>query len=77
LGEFNSDLNVFCLGAFVSTSKKNDQHHSSLLRIDPVARAMVDPQLRDSSSDGPDITRIAAEEALNPGLHERLCPEIP
>ena len=28
-------------------------------------------------SDGPDITRIAADETLDPGLHGRLGPEIP
>ena len=38
---------------------------------------MVDPQLRDSSPDGPDIARIAADETLNPGLRERFRPEIP
>jgi len=67
-GEFDGGLDDLRLGAFVTTSKKNDQHLSSLLKIDPVARAMVDPQLRDSSPVGPDIARIAADETLNPGL---------
>lgn len=37
---------------------------------------MVDPQLRHACPYRPDITRIAANEALNPGLNLRLGPQI-
>ena len=38
---------------------------------------MVDPQLRNSGPNGPNITWIAADDAFNPGLNERLGPEVP
>jgi hypothetical protein len=70
-------FNIFCLGALVTTGEKNDQHRILLLKIDPVTRAIVDPQLRDSCPNGPNIAWIAADEAFNPGLNERLGPEVP
>jgi hypothetical protein len=47
------------------------------MKIDPVSRAIVDPQLRDSCPNGPNIAWIAADDAFNPGLYERLSPEVP
>jgi hypothetical protein len=35
------------------------------------SRAVVDPQLRNASPNGLDITRIAADKALNPGQNLR------
>ena len=69
--------NIFRLGALVTTSEKNDQHRSSILEIYPVTRAIVNPQFRNSSPNGPDIAWIAADEALNAGLVERIRTEIP
>jgi hypothetical protein len=76
-GEFLSKLNIFCLGALVTTGKKNDQHQTPLLKIDTVTRAIVDPQLRDSCPYRPEIARIPADDAFNPGLNESLSPEFP
>jgi hypothetical protein len=73
LGRFN----IFGLGALVTTGEKNDQHRSPLLKIDSVTGAIVDPQLRDSCPNGPNIAWIAADEAFNPGLNKRLSPEVP
>ncbi len=70
-------INIFRLGALVTISEKNDQHQTSLLKIYPVIRAIVDPHLRNSSPNGPDIAWIAADEALNAGLVERIRAEIP
>jgi hypothetical protein len=61
----------------VVVGKKNNQHSSSLLKIDSVTRAKINPQLRYSSTYGAYIAWIAANEALNPGLHDRLGPQIP
>jgi hypothetical protein len=65
------------LGALDITGEKNDQHRSTLLKIDSVPRAIVDRQFCDPSPNRPDIARIAADEALNPCLNQRLGPEIP
>ena len=70
-------LNIFCLGVLVTTSEKNNQHRTPLLKIDLVTRAIVDPPLRNSSTNGPNIAWIAADDAFNPGLNERLSPEVP
>jgi hypothetical protein len=70
-------FNIFCLGAFVSTGKKNDQQRTPLLKTDPVTRAIVDRQLRDSCPNGPNIAWIAADEAFNSGLNECFSPEVP
>jgi hypothetical protein len=61
-------FNIFRLGALVTIGEKNDQHRSSLLKIDPVTRTIVDRQLRNSIPAVPDIYWIAEDEALNPGL---------
>jgi hypothetical protein len=37
----------------------------------------VDPKLRDFCPNGPHITRVAANDAFNPGLHESLSPDGP
>jgi hypothetical protein len=37
----------------------------------------MDPQLRNSSAYGAYVPRIAAKEALNPRLDNRLGPQIP
>jgi hypothetical protein len=37
----------------------------------------VDPQLRNSSPNGPNIAWIAADDAFNPGLNQCLSPEAP
>jgi hypothetical protein len=70
-------LNIFSLGALVTTGEKNDQHRTPLFKIDSVTRAIVDPQLRISGPNGPNIAWIAADDAFNPGLNERLSPEVP
>jgi hypothetical protein len=44
--------------------------------VDPVARAVVDPQLGHASPNGLDVTRIAADEALDPGENLRPAPQI-
>jgi len=44
--------------------------------VDPVPRAVVDPQLRHAGPNGLDVTRIAADEALDPGLNLRPGPQI-
>jgi len=77
LSEILRRFNIVGLGALVTTGKKNDQHRTPLLKIDPVTRAIVDPQLRNSRPNGPTIAWIAADDAFNPGLNERLSPEIP
>jgi hypothetical protein len=77
LSEILRRFNIFGLGALVTTGEKNDQHRTPLLKIDPVTRAIVDPQLRDSCPNGPNIAWIAADDAFNPGLNERLSPEVP
>jgi hypothetical protein len=65
--QLNGSLNILRLRALVSASQKDDQGGSLLQVVDPVSRAKVDPQLRNASSDGFGIARIAADEALNPG----------
>jgi hypothetical protein len=70
-------FNIFDLGALVTTGEKNDQHRTPLLKIDSVTRAIVDPQLRDSCPNGPNIAWVAADDAFNPGLNESLGPEVP
>jgi hypothetical protein len=70
-------FNIFDLGALVTTGEKNDQHRTPLLKKDPVTRAIVDPQLRYSSPNGPYIVWIAADDAFNSRLNERLSPEVP
>jgi hypothetical protein len=77
MSEILSRFYIFRLGALVTTGKKNDQHRPPLLKIDPVTRAIVDPQLRDSRHNRPNIAWIAADDAFNPGLNERLSPDIP
>ena len=37
----------------------------------------MDPQLRDSCPNGLNIAWIAADDAFNPDLYERLSPEVP
>ena len=44
--------------------------------VDPVARAVVDPQLGHASPNGLDVTRIAGDEALDPGENLRPAPQI-
>jgi hypothetical protein len=58
-----SRFKIFRVGALVTTGKKNDQHRTTLLKIDPVTLAIVDPQLRDSRPNGPNIIRITADAA--------------
>jgi hypothetical protein len=65
--QLNGSLNILRLRALVSASQKDDQGGSLLQVVDPVSRAKVDPQLRNASSDGFGIARIAADEALKPG----------
>jgi hypothetical protein len=62
---------------YFTTGKKNVQRRTSLLKIDPVTRATVDPQLQDSCPNGPNIAWISANDAFNPGLNERLGLEVP
>ena len=45
-------------------------------RIDSVTRPKVDRQPRHASTNGFDVTKIAAYEAFNPGLHLSLGPQI-
>jgi hypothetical protein len=77
VGKINCCSDVLSLGAFIATGKKNNQHSPSLLKIDSVTRTKIDPQLRYSSTYGAYIAWIAANEALNPGLDDRLGPQIP
>ena len=64
------------MAAFIVTGKKII-NIASLLKLDSVTRAKIDPQLRYSSTYGAYIAWIAANEALNPGLDDRLGPQIP
>ena len=60
----------------VSTSQQDDQGGSPLQVIDPVSRAVVDPQLRHAGPNGLDVTRIAADEAFDPGQNLRPASQI-
>jgi len=46
--EILSRFNIFRFGTLVTISEKNYQHLASLLKINLVARATVDPKLRDT-----------------------------
>jgi hypothetical protein len=61
-------FDIFRLADLVTSREMNDQNRSTLLKIDPVARAIVDSLLRVSSSNGPKITWLATDEAFNPGM---------
>jgi len=69
-------LNIFRLGALITTSEKSHQNRPSLLKIDPVTRTIVDPKFTNSSRHGPNIASISADVELNPGLNQRRNPEI-
>jgi len=52
-------LDVFRLRALVATIEKNNKHVALAYEIDTVARAITNPKLRDTFSDGTDITWIS------------------
>ena len=56
---------------FCSLVIKDDQGGSPLQVVDPVYRAVVDPQLRHARRNGLDGTKIATDEALDPGQNLR------
>jgi hypothetical protein len=49
-------LDVFCLRALVATSEKDNKHVALAYEIDPVSRAITNTKLRDTFSDGTNIT---------------------
>ena len=49
---------------------------SPLQVVNPVSRAVVDPQLRHARPNGLDVTWIATDEALDPGLNLRPASQI-
>jgi hypothetical protein len=51
--------------------RKDDQGGSPLQVVDPVSGALVDPQLRHAGPNRLDVTRIGADEMLDPGLNPR------
>ena len=57
----------------MTSGEKNDQHPTPLLKIDPVIGAIVDLQIKDSCRNRPNISRISAEGAFNPGLMNALA----
>jgi hypothetical protein len=57
----------------VTIGEKYAQHPTPLLKIDPVTGAIVDPQIRDSCRNRPNIARISAKGTFNPGLMNALA----
>jgi hypothetical protein len=58
-GKILGKLDVFCLGALIATSEKNNKYVALAYEIDPVARAITNPKLRDTFSYWTDITWIS------------------
>ncbi len=58
-GKILGMLDVFHLRALVATSEKNNKHIALAYEIDPIARAIPNPKLRDTFSDWTDITWIS------------------
>jgi len=59
------------LSIFLSTSQKDDQFSSVLLEIHPIARAIVNSQLRDTFTNWFDIPRVSGCQPFDPDLDSR------
>jgi hypothetical protein len=69
-------LDVFCLRAFVVSSEKNNKHVALAYEIDPVARAITNPKLRDTFSDWTDITWISQGQTFDTNVDTGFCCSI-
>jgi hypothetical protein len=58
-------FDVASLASFITTSQQNYHLASMLLVINPITGAVIDPQLRDSLTYGPYISRIPSCQAFN------------
>jgi hypothetical protein len=76
-GEILRRFTTLRLGALITTGEKNGQHRTPLLKIGSVIWVRVDLQLEDSCPNGTNIAGIAADDALNLGLNERLSSKVP
>jgi hypothetical protein len=75
-GKAQRGLDVFGLGAFVTTSQQNNQLTSLLFEIHPITGALVDPQLRNAFTHRLYIPRISRCQALDSCEHSRPCLNI-
>src|SRR5664280_599682 len=75
LGDPARLLDVAVLTGLVATTQQHDQPLSLLQVIDPVARAIVDPQLRDPATYRLHIAGVARSKAIDP--HQDSCSDPP
>lgn len=69
--ETQGGFDVLGLGALVPTGQQNDQLSPSLLEIHPITGAVVDSQLRDTFTNGLDISWVSGSEPFDPCLDAR------
>ena len=75
--EAQGGLDVFDLGALITTGKKNDQFSPPLLEIHPVTGTVVNPQLRDTFTDWLYITWVSRCQPFNPCSDARSSLDVP
>jgi hypothetical protein len=71
----SSDLrsDVAALRARFTAGKKDDKFFPALDKVNPVARAIVDPHLRDSAANGLHVTWISDLRTIDPNLGAHPC----
>ena len=70
-------LDVPALGSFVPPGQQNDNGVALLLEVHPVARSVVDPQLRNAFADGPDVSRVPGGQTLDPDQNAGPGARVP